>query len=310
MPQWRRTIARSGTTAKRVTLTNFEKTKSLLAPPPASTKRSTRAKNNELAKHGTPKRTWPIVVIDESHRIRNPNSQQGLVCRQMAAAADFTIYMSATAGQAPHELSYLGRLLAEAAGGVAGDLDGFRALMKRLRIGRAKGRWKNWSWEPNPEDRRVMADLLYKGVQGDRAAPPAGGHRRLARGAARAGADRAGRSGPAALRGDLARVPARARPGRRQHPARHRLGRRSALPPEGQPAAHRRHRRFLRGPAGERAAGGGLGRLPGDQRHAGGDAARPRLVGRRDQRHAVRRRQRGRSASPSRPAGWTPCCSR
>jgi len=162
VPQWRRTIARSGTAAKRVTLINFEKTKSLLAPPPVSTKRSTRAKNNELAKHGTPKRTWPIVVIDEAHRIRNPNSQQGLVCRQMAAAAAFTIYMSATAGQAPHELSYLGRLLAEAAGG-SGDLDGFRALMKRLRIGRAKGRWKNWSWEPNPEDRRVMADLLYKG---------------------------------------------------------------------------------------------------------------------------------------------------
>ncbi|OWJ68663.1 DEAD/DEAH box helicase family protein [Inquilinus limosus] len=162
VPQWRRTIARSGTAAKRVTLINFEKTKSLLAPPPVSTKRSTRAKNNELAKHGTPKRTWPLVVIDEAHRIRNPNSQQGLVCRQMAAAAAFTIYMSATAGQAPHELSYLGRLLAEAAGGT-GDLDGFRALMKRLRIGRPKGRWKNWSWEPNPEDRRVMANLLYKG---------------------------------------------------------------------------------------------------------------------------------------------------
>jgi hypothetical protein len=165
VPQWRRTIARSGTAAKRVTLTNFEKTKSLLAPPPASTKRSTRAKNNELAKLGTPKRVWPIVVIDESHRIRNPNSQQGLVCRQMAAAATFTIYMSATAGQAPHELSYLGRLLAEAAGGGAGELDDFRGLMKRLRIGRAKGRWKNWSWDPNPEDRRVMSELLYKGAR-------------------------------------------------------------------------------------------------------------------------------------------------
>ena len=58
--------------------------------------------DNELAKLGTPKRAWPLVVIDESHRIRNPNSQQGQVCRQIAAAADFTLYMSATAGQAPH----------------------------------------------------------------------------------------------------------------------------------------------------------------------------------------------------------------
>ncbi|MBU2106624.1 MAG: DEAD/DEAH box helicase family protein, partial [Alphaproteobacteria bacterium] len=105
IPQWRRTIARSPDTGKSVTLMNFERTKSLMAPPAVSTRRSTRAKNNELARHGAPKRTWPLVVIDEAHRIRNPNSQQGMVCRQVAAAADFTIYMSATAGQAPHELS-------------------------------------------------------------------------------------------------------------------------------------------------------------------------------------------------------------
>jgi hypothetical protein len=134
-----------------------------MAPPPDSKKRSARARNNEQARHGAARRTWPLVVIDEAHRIRNPNSQQGLVCRHMAAQARFTIYMSATAGQAPHELSYLGALLGDAAGGAGEGLDGFRALMKRLRIGRPKGRWKNWSWEPNEPDRKVMADLLYRG---------------------------------------------------------------------------------------------------------------------------------------------------
>jgi hypothetical protein len=156
MPQWRRTIQHSGGTSKAVTLINYERTKSLFAPPPASLKRSVRAKNNELARAGTPKRTWPLVVFDESHRLRNPGSQQSMACRRLADAAAFAIYMSATAGQSPHELSYLGKLL-------AGDLAGFRELMKRLRIGRAKGRWKNWSWEPNDRDRQVMADLLYKG---------------------------------------------------------------------------------------------------------------------------------------------------
>ncbi len=168
IPQWWRTMNRSGVLAKRVTLMNFEKTKSLMAPPEASKKRSTRAKNNECAKHGTPKRTWPLLVIDESHRLRNPNAQQTMVCRQMAAAAKFTIYMSATAGQSPHELSYLGKLLTYATGGpgigTLGDLDEFRALMKRLRIGKAKGRWKNWGWEPNEADRKIISDLLYKGA--------------------------------------------------------------------------------------------------------------------------------------------------
>jgi SNF2-related domain len=164
LPQWRRTIALSGMAKKSVTLINYERTKSLLAPPTVSTKRSVRAKNNELAKHGRPKTTWPIVVFDESHRIRNPNSQQGLACRQMAEAATFSIYMSATAGQAPHELSYLGRLLSAAVGTETGTLDGFRVLMKQLKIGKAKGRWKNWSWVPNDRDRNLMADLLYKGT--------------------------------------------------------------------------------------------------------------------------------------------------
>lgn len=163
IPQWRRTMALSGLPPKRVTLMNFEKTKSLLAPPPDSKKRSVRAKNNELAKLGLPKRIWPLVVIDEAHRIRNPNSQQGLVCRQMAAAASFTIYLSATAGQSPHELSYLGPLLARAADMPSADLDGFRQLMKRLKMGKARGRWKNWSWEPNEADRARMAALLYRG---------------------------------------------------------------------------------------------------------------------------------------------------
>ncbi|HEX8374798.1 MAG TPA: DEAD/DEAH box helicase family protein [Geminicoccaceae bacterium] len=163
MPQWRRTIARSGLAEKSVTLVNYERTKSLMAPPAASARRSTRAKNNALARHGRPKRAWPIVVFDESHRLRNPYAQQSLVCRQLAEAAAFTIYMSATAGQAPHELSYLGALLGHAAGAPAGTLAEFRELMKRLGIGRARGRWTNWSWTANARDCAVMADLLYKG---------------------------------------------------------------------------------------------------------------------------------------------------
>ena len=163
IPQWRRTIAHAGLPAKVVTLINYERTKSLMAPPAASKRRSTRAKNNELARHGQPRTMWPIVVFDESHRLRNPYAQQSLVCRQLADAASFSIFMSATAGQAPHELSYLGALLGHASGSAVETLADFRELMKRLRIGKAKGRWTNWSWVANTRDCGVMADLLYKG---------------------------------------------------------------------------------------------------------------------------------------------------
>jgi hypothetical protein len=163
MPQWRRTMAQAGLTAKSVTLINYERTKSLMAPPAASTRRSARAKNNALAKHGHLKRTWSLVAFDESHRLRNPTAQQSLVCRHVADAALFTIYLSATAGQAPHELSYLGRLLGAAAGMPCDTLADFRALLRQLGIEGAKGRWANWRWMANARDCAVMADLLYAG---------------------------------------------------------------------------------------------------------------------------------------------------
>ena len=163
LPQWRQTIARAGLAPKRVTLLNYERTKSLMALGETSARRSARAKNNELARKGRPKRTWPLVVFDESHRLRNPYAQQSAVCRQIADAATFTVYLSATAGQSPHELAYLGRLLGEASAVPVETLADYRDLMKRLGIRGAKGRWTNWRWEPNARDREVMSDLLYRG---------------------------------------------------------------------------------------------------------------------------------------------------
>ena len=163
MPQWRRTIRDAGPAAKAVTLVNYERTKSLMVSDTAAARRSARARNNALAKHGSLKQAWPLVVFDESHRLRNPYAQQSLVCRHLAEAAAFAVYMSATAGQAPHELGYLGTLLGEAVGEPTGTLAEFRALMQRLGIGRAKGRWVNWSWQANARDCAVMADLLYAG---------------------------------------------------------------------------------------------------------------------------------------------------
>ena len=163
LPQWRRTIARAGLAPKDVTLTNYERSKALLALPEKSARKSARAKNNELARGGVPRRTWPIVVFDESHRLRNPYSQQSMSCRTVADAADFVVYLSATAGQSPHELSYLGRLLGHGPDAPPPSLAGYRELMRRLGIGGAKGRWTNWRWAPNDRDRAAMAALLYRG---------------------------------------------------------------------------------------------------------------------------------------------------
>ena len=220
----------------------------------------------------------------------------------MAAAATFTIYMSATAGQSPHELSYLGRLLALATGGTEGDLDDFRVLMKRLRIGRAKGRWKNWNWEPNDGDRAVMSALLYTA----RPASACAAGRRTSR----AGQKCSANSPPsrstarrAALRRHVARISARAGIGGRQHAPADRLGRGPALPAEGEPAAHRRHGRFRRRPARQWRAGGDLGRVPGDvarpgrRSFAAADGPSARSMARRRATRTRRPASRSRRAS-------------
>jgi hypothetical protein len=163
IPHWRRTIALSGCPPKTVTVLNYERTKSLLAPPPPSSARSARAKNRHLARHGSARHAYGLVIFDEAHRLRNPYAQQTMACRSLAEAATFRLFLSATAGQTPHELGYLGPLLGRAAGADTGTLKGFRELMKALGIGRAKGRWTNWQWEANQRDRDRMAQLLYTG---------------------------------------------------------------------------------------------------------------------------------------------------
>jgi hypothetical protein len=168
IPHWRRTIALSGCKPKNVTILNYERTKSLLAPPPptnarSGNARSARAKNRHLARHGSAKHAYGLVIFDEAHRLRNPYAQQTMACRSLAEAARFRLFLSATAGQTPHELGYLGPLLGQAAGAETATLKGFRELMKHLGIGRAKGRWTNWQWQANDRDRERMAKLLYKG---------------------------------------------------------------------------------------------------------------------------------------------------
>ena len=163
LPQWRRTIALAGLAAKTVTLTNYERTKGCW-----------RARTTARASPCVPRTTNSPSTADRNGSGRSSSSTRATGCaiptRSRASPAGrsrmprlFAIYMSATAGQSPHELGYLGRLLGEAAGLPCTTLADFRDLMKRLGIRGAKGRWTNWRWDSNERDRRCMSDLLYKG---------------------------------------------------------------------------------------------------------------------------------------------------
>ena len=87
---------------------------------------------------------------------------QGVDLAGHVEIGDRPFFIGARDGVKPEPVVF-GPLLARAADMPSTDLDGFRQLMKRLKMGKARGRWKNWSWEPNEADRARMAALLYRG---------------------------------------------------------------------------------------------------------------------------------------------------
>ena len=99
-----------------------------MAAVPNSKRRSTRARNNEVARDGRPKRAWPLVVFDESHRLRNPYAQQTVMCRrgQSYTFAEDTV---------EEEIAAVAVRRMAAMDGVAGDdtsmLDEISRLMER-----------------------------------------------------------------------------------------------------------------------------------------------------------------------------------
>ncbi len=146
------------------------------APAPAreAARKKVRTKKG-LARAGTAPDT-DVIVLDESHRCKNPTAARSRLAAKLVANAGFTLWLSATAGQNPLELSYLAPVLAAATGA--------RAAVRRSSRKR----------EPR------------------RPAPPPRGHCRLARDQPHSHAGRARARGPRSLRGSVDGLSPRIRP--------------------------------------------------------------------------------------------------
>ena len=125
VPHWKHSLRSYGTTNSLWCVTNYDILKNFLKKPvTARTAKKTRTQNKRHAQSGLSKVQWDIVICDESHRLKNPLSQRTrCVSRLVNTKSDgnretpaFTIWASATAGQNPLDLSYLGALLAARTG--------------------------------------------------------------------------------------------------------------------------------------------------------------------------------------------------
>ena len=177
IPHWRNTIQMCGWEHMRVCVINYDQVKKLLTVPESAKKaKRARTKNKRIASEGDPVVDWDIIVMDESHKLKNPSQRTKSMSRiaqygqksTSRTAPPFLLWMSATAGQNPLELSYLSPLLAQATNYPHSALNDFGPWLNREGFHVSEeARWKKWTWTDDAtlraEDVQKMRTMLFTG---------------------------------------------------------------------------------------------------------------------------------------------------
>ncbi len=157
---WRRTVQAMGTAGKRVVILNYERLGKLFEVTPEARKKIRTKKG--LARAGSAAE-FDVIIWDESHRRKNPTSARSKLAVKLDAHAKFVLWLSATAGQNPLELSYLASLLASVTGSRASDLKDFEAWCTTMELGVTRGTFGRWEWRGDPGDCEKVRAMLFDG---------------------------------------------------------------------------------------------------------------------------------------------------
>lgn len=169
---WRRTIEAMGDGGKGIVLLNYDRLGKLFEVKPEARKKIRSKKG--LARAGSAPE-FDVIVWDESHRCKNPTAARSKLAAKLVAHAGFCLWLSATAGQNPLELSYLAPLLASVTGSRAADLKDFEAWCQGQGLGLSRGTFGRWEWRGDAGDCAKVRALLFDAPRG---APAAGLRRR------------------------------------------------------------------------------------------------------------------------------------
>lgn len=156
---WRRTIEAMGDAGKDVIVLNYERLGKLFEVSDAARKKIRTKKG--LARAGTAPEL-DVIVLDESHRCKNPTAARSKLAAKLVASAGFCLWLSATAGQNPLELSYLAPLLARATGARAKDLKDFEQWCLDQDLGVRRGNFGKWEWRGDRTDCERIRALLFE----------------------------------------------------------------------------------------------------------------------------------------------------
>jgi len=167
---WRRTIQWMGDGGKRVVVINYERCRKLFDAPAAAATGGTAARKGKAKRAPAKKKKavagagkamgFDVVVWDESHRLRNPVSGRSKMSRKLNAASKFVLWLSATAGQNPLELSYLAPVLSESTGARISEMAEWEAWCRDNDLGVARGDYGAWKWrgDSDNDNERLAAE--------------------------------------------------------------------------------------------------------------------------------------------------------
>lgn len=161
---WRKTFLKIKFEDKEILIINYDRLQKLFLMESDSYKKKAKTKktkNKRLTKMGIAP-AFDMVIWDESHKLKNNTSMRAKLALKIQEKANFNLYMSATAGQNPLELSYLAPLLAKITGQSVKSMTDFENWCKSMNLGVKRAEFGKWVWNGSAESIDKIHNLLFK----------------------------------------------------------------------------------------------------------------------------------------------------
>lgn len=157
---WRNTLLNFNIPDKEIVLINYDRLQKLFETPNFGKLKTRRAKNKKLASKGVAPE-FDLIIFDESHKLKNNTSIRSKLALKLVEKNEFTLWLSATAGQNPLELSYLAPLLAKLTKQNVKNMTEFEKWCREMDLGVSRGDFGKWIWDGSQESLDKVRNLLF-----------------------------------------------------------------------------------------------------------------------------------------------------
>ncbi len=146
---WRNTLLQFDTDKFKILIINYDRLQKLfkVQDDKYKTKAKSKKAKNKRIKNNSLAPIFDFSIWDESHKMKNSTSMRAKLGRKISDNSQFNLFLSATAGQNPLELSYLIPLLSSITGEKASSMDDFEQWCKSMSLGVSRAEFGKWVWD-------------------------------------------------------------------------------------------------------------------------------------------------------------------